>query len=50
MRSFIRSLLKNEIVQAVGIAVGVCVACLIVFAYLLQADISKAPEFIYSQF
>lgn len=50
MKSFIKNLLANKSVQFVAIALGTCLACLIVFFYLLTADISKVPEFIYSQF
>lgn len=44
------SLKNNETVQMAGYLLGSCVMCLVILWYLLNADISQAPVYIYSQF
>lgn len=50
MKRFIGNLKKNNIVRLIGYAVGTCVVCCVILGYLLSADISQAPTYIYSQF
>lgn len=50
MKDFIKNLRNNNTLCLVLYAVDVCVTCLLIFYYMLTADISQAPIFIYSQF
>ena len=42
--------IKNEKVQIIVYALGTCIICIFILMYLLGADISQAPTYIYSQF
>lgn len=44
------NLKSSETVQAAGYLLGTCAVCLFILWYLLNADISQAPTYIYSQF
>ncbi len=50
MKHYIKNLRKNEKVQIIVYALGTCIICIFILMYLLGADISQAPTYIYSQF
>ncbi len=50
MKRFIMNLLGNEKVRLVGLVLGTFLICMLTLLYFLQADISQAPQFVYSQF
>lgn len=50
MKRFIMNLRQNKTARLVGWALGTFLVCMLLLLYFLQADISQAPEFVYSQF
>ena len=48
--SFINKIKKSKFILPVLQIIGLTAVMLIVFVYYLNADLSTAPEFIYSQF
>ncbi len=46
----ISEFIKSEIVQCVIKGVSIAVMLVLVYIYLIHADLSTAPEFIYNQF
>lgn len=48
--SFIKKINQNKHVSVIKYGVVIWILMVLIFIYLLYADLSSAPEFIYSQF
>lgn len=46
----IKALLQSERSKSIIMAIGMVIMLVMLFVYLLNADLSTAPEFIYNQF
>ncbi len=50
MKPFINSIKENSKFELICTAIKVTIMILAIIVYLLEADLSTAPEFIYNQF
>lgn len=48
--SFIKKINQNKYVSVIKYGVVIWILMVLIFIYLLYADLTSAPEFIYSQF